>query len=120
MSRNFLEPHPVHNFIGHVAKVSHALGWQAGVGGRETAGAIISYLAQHPEKLDAFMQDGVFGWGDEWITGGCLTYHAADGKVWHPADARDAREGLCKSCKRRLDVCTCSDLAAAGVVPGEG
>lgn len=82
----------VQDFIAHVAKVSHAIGFQAGVGGRETAGAIISYLAQHPDKLDAFMQGGVFAWGtDEWITGGCLTWQANDGKVWHPADARAAR-----------------------------
>ena len=43
-------------------------------------------------KLDAFMKDGVFGWDtDEWVTGGCLTWQANDGKVWHPADARAAR-----------------------------
>lgn len=83
---------PVGDFIHYVAEVSHAVGFQAGVGGRETAGAIISYLAQHPDKLDAFMKDGVFGWDtDEWVTGGCLTWQANDGKVWHPADARAAR-----------------------------
>jgi hypothetical protein len=26
-------------------------------------------------------------------------------------------EGLCKSCKRRLDVCDCPDLVAPGVAP---
>ena len=88
---------PVRDFITYVAKLSEAIGFQAGVGGRETAGAIISYLAQHPDKLDAFMKEGVFGWGDtEWITGGCLTWKANDGKVWHPDDARAAREALAK------------------------
>lgn len=30
-------------------------------------------------------------------------------------------KGLCKSCKRRLGVCTCHELVAAGLVPdGEG
>lgn len=82
----------VRDFIAYVAKVSEVIGFQAGVGGRETAGAIIGFLAQHPDKLDVFMKEGVFGWGDtEWITGGCLTWQANDGKVWHPDDALAAR-----------------------------
>lgn len=97
----------VDDFICHVAKVSEAIGFQAGVGGRETAGAIISYLYDKPDKLDAFMKSGVFGWdSDEWVTGGRLTWQANDGKVWHPAEARAARaakaedtDGPCTDCE---------------------
>lgn len=96
----------VDDFICHVATVSEAIGFQAGVGGRETAGAIISYLYDKPDKLDAFMKNGVFGWdSDEWVTGGRLTWQANDGKVWHPAEARAARaaksedtDGPCTDC----------------------
>lgn len=79
------------DFIKQVAKVSTVIGWQAGVGARETAGAIMDHLAEHPDKLDGFMATGVLDWPDDWIIGGTFTYHAADGKVWHPEDARAAR-----------------------------
>ena len=39
--------------IETIAKMAHAIGWQAGVGGMETAGGIVSYLAQHPEHIGA-------------------------------------------------------------------
>lgn len=82
-------------FIAYVAKVSAALSFQAGVGGRETAGAIISYLAKHPDKLDAFMEEGWFGLGDDprdVLTGGMLSWHGMDGKVWTPEEALAAQQ----------------------------
>jgi hypothetical protein len=77
------------------------MAWQAGVGGRETAGAIISYLALKPEHIEPFLTGGISELPSEWIDGGRLTWHAADGRVVHPDEVRDARE------KRRAD-----DIAA--------
>ncbi len=78
-------------FIAYVAKVSEAMAIQAGVGGMETAGGIISYLAKHPDKLDAFLDEGVFGFPDDWLFGGCLTWHGQNGKIVHPDYARRAK-----------------------------
>jgi len=94
---------PVADFIRKVANAAEAIGLQAGVGGMETAGGIISYLAAHPEQIAAFSKNGsVFDLPDDWFSSGCLTWHAENGKVVHPSEARAAREA-----KR----------AAAGVVP---
>lgn len=78
--------------ILHIAKAAQALGWQAGVGASETAGAIVSYLAQNPARIGAFFanEEGVSDWPD-FVGGGCLTWHASDGRIIHPADYRAAR-----------------------------
>jgi hypothetical protein len=80
-------------FVRQVAQSAHAISLQAGVGGMETAGAIISYLAAHPEHIATFMENGsTIDLPDDWIDGGCLTWHAANGKIVHPSEARAARE----------------------------
>lgn len=80
-----------------IAKAAHAIGWQAGVGGMETAGAIVSYLAQHQDQIPLFFAGEVspVDWRD-FTHGGCLTWHAQNGGgIVHPADVRAAaiREG---------------------------
>lgn len=85
-------------FIAYVARVSEAMSQQAGVGGMETAGQIISYLAKHPDKLDAFLNEGVFGWPMDWLENGCLTWHAQNGKIVHPDFVR--RERLIKGMEK--------------------
>lgn len=90
-----LDADPVAAFIRKVALAAEAIGFQAGVGGMETAGGIISYLAAHPEHIAAFNKNGsVFDLPNDWIIDGCLTWMAADGKIWHPDDARAAREAI--------------------------
>ena len=75
--------------ILYIARISEVTAWQAGVGGMETAGSIISYLANHPEQIDAFMAGGsVMDWPVGWHTLGSLTWHGADGKVHDPETIR--------------------------------
>lgn len=72
--------------IARLVNVARAIGMQAGVGGRETAGAIASYLATSPDEIAAFM-DGTLSPIDfkgDWMRGGCLSWHAVNGKVVHP------------------------------------
>jgi len=73
--------------LSRMIATSVAIGWQAGVGGRETAGAIVSYLGKHPERLKAFIDgdENPFDWGEEWIKGGVLTWQTKDGRIIDPA-----------------------------------
>lgn len=70
--------------IEFIAKASEAMAWQAGVGGRETAGAIISYLALKPEHIEPFLNGGISKLPSEWIDGGRLTWRAINGEIVHP------------------------------------
>lgn len=81
----------VSRFIEFVASVSEDMAWAAGVGGRETAGAIISYLALKPEHIEPFLNGGIMELPAEWIEGGRLTWHSVSGKIVHPDEARAAR-----------------------------
>jgi hypothetical protein len=74
--------------VARIVNVARAIGAQAGVGGRETAGAIVSYLATSADEIGPFM-DGKLSPLDfkgDWMRGGCLSWHAANGKVVHPED----------------------------------
>jgi hypothetical protein len=86
--------HTPEQVIKRIAEVSEAIGFQAGVGGVETAGFIISTLAREPHLLARFMAEGAELILDETINpgSGCLTYFARDGKIRRPVDARMARE----------------------------
>lgn len=78
--------------IARVAQVAQAIGWQAGVGGMETAGTIVSYLAVHPERIAPFLAEGEspVDWPD-FVHGGCLTWHAQDGgELIHPTNLQRA------------------------------
>lgn len=78
--------------IAKIVEAAEAIAWQAGVGGMETAGSIVSYLAQHPEQVDNFLAGGsTHEWPVGWHTHGCLTWHGMDGKIWSPEAARRAR-----------------------------
>lgn len=81
--------------VREIAVASDMMADMAGVGGVETAGAVISYIANHPEKIDLFMARGVAGLMDDAPGGprdlhahGCLTWHRKDGKVTTPQDLR--------------------------------
>ncbi|WP_139809982.1 hypothetical protein [Sphingomonas azotifigens] len=73
--------------IARLVQAAEAIGFQAGVGERETAGAIVSYLATSPNEIAPFV-DGTLSpidFAGDWISGGCLSWHAADGRVVRPA-----------------------------------
>lgn len=77
--------------IERIASVAESVGRQAGVGGMETAGAIISYLADHPRDLEPFMNGGYFELPGLMHQYGRLTWHGANGKIIRPDFARRAR-----------------------------
>lgn len=81
--------------IVKIAHSAHAIGLQAGVGGMETAGAIVSYLAQHQDKIAPFFsgKESPVDWPN-FVHGGFLTWHAAEGdRIVHPSEARAALTG---------------------------
>lgn len=76
--------------ITRIVELSEAIAWQAGVGGMETAGSIVSYLHEHPEDLPKLM-DGtlsVIDWPMGWHMHGCLSWHGQDGKIYRPETVR--------------------------------
>ena len=87
--------------IEHIAAASAAMAWQAGIGGRETAGAIVSYLAMKPEHIEPFLIGGILELPSEWIDGGLLTWHGMNGKIVDPAEVREAR-----AVRREREECT--------------
>ena len=75
-----------------IAQVAEAVGRQAGVGGSETAGMIISCLAARPELIERFMVEGssLLVEGEILPDKGLLTFHRIDGKVTTPQELREA------------------------------
>lgn len=77
--------------IQRLANIAEAVSLQAGVGGCETAGHLISYLADHPRDIEPLLKFGVFELPDDWIHRGSLSYHLSSGRVVRPEHARRAR-----------------------------
>lgn len=77
--------------IEFIAARSEQFSVQAGVGGMETAGGIISYLAHHPEDIEPFLNGGIPELREDWFLHGCLTHQAMNGKIVHPEIARRDR-----------------------------
>lgn len=79
--------------IQRIAEVAEAFAWQAGVGGMETAGSIVSYLAAHPEHVEDFIagRASVIDWPVRWHEHGRLTWHGKDGKIYDPQTVRQRR-----------------------------
>lgn len=75
-----------------LAQIASDVAYQAGVGGMETAGGFVSYLAANPERVEAFMAGGVFDIPPQFHVEGCLSWHGMDGKIHRPRDIR-ARQG---------------------------
>lgn len=86
--------------IKAIANAAEAMAWQAGVGGMETAGSIVSYLARHPELIDDFIsgKTSIIDWPLGWHTHGSLTWHGMDGKIHRPEDVR--RHNLIKKMEK--------------------
>ena len=77
--------------ITSIADIAEDLGEQAGVGGMETAGQLVSYLAEHPVQLEPLLKRGVLELPADWFERGTLTWHALDGRVIRPEHARRSR-----------------------------
>lgn len=77
--------------IQRIAQAANTISAHAAIGGCETAGVMISFLAAHPDRIEAFFRDGwleAVGDNDPWATG-CLTFHRKlDGRVTTPQDLR--------------------------------
>ena len=78
------------DFIEKLAARSEALSVQAGVGGAETAGHLISYFDDYPEDIEPFLNGGFLELPDDWIVRGSLSYHARNGKIVRPEFARQS------------------------------
>lgn len=87
--------------IEHIADLADAVGGQANVGGMETAGAILSYLAEHPNDLEPFMNGGFFELPADMHMHGRLTWMGRDGKLHRPEHAR--RAAIIDNMKRPSD-----------------
>lgn len=74
--------------VAYLAKMASALAWQAGVGGMETAGGFVSYLAANPERVENFITGGASDLPPSFHVEGCLSWHGMDGKIHHPRDIR--------------------------------
>jgi hypothetical protein len=74
-----------------IAQVAANFSRQAGTGGVETAGLIVSYLAANPDKAEDFMDHGfsmmiddhAFRWEN-----GALTWHGQNGEIVSPSELR--------------------------------
>lgn len=73
-------------FVEAVAERAEDFAWAAGVGGMETAGALLSYLADHPQDIEPFMVGGISELPERWFATGRLTWMAKNGKIVRPKD----------------------------------
>lgn len=87
--------------IQRIADIAEAFAEQAGVGGTETAGLIISYLAEHPRDVEPCLRFGTFELPHGWPEFGRLTWLGANGKIVRPEVARRAR--VIKNLERSVD-----------------
>lgn len=81
-------PDELRRVTAYLAQVSSDLAWQAGVGGMETAGSFVSYLAANPEQAEQFIDGSKCDLPPKWHVEGCLSWHGMDGKIHRPDDIR--------------------------------
>jgi len=74
--------------IERITQVAEAVGMQAGVGGMETAGAIVSYLANHPDLIEPFVAGKIstIDFSPRWLVEGRLTWLGRDDKIHDAGD----------------------------------
>lgn len=76
--------------IDRIATIAENISVQAGVGGMEVAGAIVSYLSEHPNDIAPCLKFGTSELPEDWLRMGCLSWHAQNGKIVRPEFARRA------------------------------
>lgn len=81
--------------LDRIAEVANAVAWQAGVGGMEVAGQIVSGLYANPEHIERFMVEGPELIIDGTLAPdkGCLSYTAINGSIMTPAELRKRNGG---------------------------
>jgi hypothetical protein len=84
------EPSDAAKVICKIADVAEAIAFQAGVGGSETAGMIVSYLAKNPDRIEHVLANGIIDEPDLWVNGR-LSWQGQNGKIITPRQARLAR-----------------------------
>lgn len=72
----------------YIAKMADTIGYLAGTGGMETAGQIVSYIANHPDQAATLMQSGIVDLPN-FVRGGCLSWHGMNGKIVHPSELQE-------------------------------
>lgn len=77
--------------IQRIEKIAEAFAMQAGVGGCETAGHLISYLAENPRDIEPLLKFGMMELPDDWIERGQLSHYAQNGKIVRPHQVRQSR-----------------------------
>lgn len=89
--------------IKHIETVADAWAAAAGVGGMETAGSIVSFLAAHPERIGDFLsgKSSPLDWPIGWHEQGRLSWHGQDGKIYRPEHVR--RHRLIKQMEQGTD-----------------
>lgn len=73
--------------IDFIAEHADSLATSAGVGALETAGSFVSYLHEHPEDLEPFINGGYRELPDNWRLEGALCWQGKDGLIT-PEDAK--------------------------------
>jgi len=74
--------------VERIAQVAEAVGMQAGVGGMETAGAIVSYLSNHPDLIEPFIAGEIstLDFSPRWLVEGRLTWLGRDNQIHDAGD----------------------------------
>ncbi len=85
-----LDPTPdeVARVCAYLANVAAGVSHQAGVGGIETAGQFVSFLAANPDRAADFVADLIMIEDVFDPSRGCLSWHAVNGRIVHPSDMR--------------------------------
>ena len=71
----------IQRFIDLIESRSDTFAAHAGVGGVETLGHLVGYLADNPQDLEPFLVGGFSELPDNWLRRHSLTFHCLDGKV---------------------------------------
>jgi hypothetical protein len=79
------------DFIAKITGIAASVQSGAGVGGLETAGVIVSYLAAHPAALDDFMARGLDAFPEQPWLHGQFGWTNIKGDLQLPDHARRAR-----------------------------
>lgn len=77
--------------LERIASAANTYAHMANVGAMETAGALVSYLDNHPNDVEPFLAGGMMELPADWFERGWLTWQGQNGKVVTPEFARHAR-----------------------------